>query len=125
MSDRAWAVLRTRRRLEWWIARTPAAPTPRLLVAASLLLEGWTVDGLQQSFSGGQYGAPTLLQPEADAARLIEGHTLEHPEMPEAVRLEVPDWVMPHLQARFGAALSRRNGGRTRARRRSICAPTC
>ena len=26
--------------------------------------------------------------------------------MPEAVRLEVPDWVLPHLQARFGAALA-------------------
>ena len=26
--------------------------------------------------------------------------------MPEAVRLEVPDWVLPHLRARFGAALA-------------------
>ena len=105
VSDRTWAVLRTRRRLEWWIARTRAAPTPRLLVAASLLLEGWTVDGLRQSFSGGQYGPATLIPPETEAARALEGHTLDHPDMPDPVRLEVPDWVMPHLVARFGPAL--------------------
>jgi len=105
VSDRAWRVLRTRRRLEWWIARTPAAPTPRLLVAASLLLEGWTVSGLKQSYSGGQYGPAPLLQPETEAVGALEGHTLAHPAMPDAVRLEVPDWVLPHLQARFGPAL--------------------
>ncbi len=105
VSDRAWRVLRTRRRLGWWIARTQAAPTPRLLVAASLLLEGWTVPGVRQSFSGGQYGPAPLLQPEAEAVAALEGHTLEHPAMPDAVRLEVPDWVLPHLQARFGPAL--------------------
>ena len=36
----------------------------------------------------------------------LERHTLDHPDMPEAVRLEVPDWLLPHLRARFGAALA-------------------
>ena len=105
VSDRAWRVLRTQRRLAWWIGRTEAAPTPRLLIAASLLLEGWTLPGLRQSYSGGQYGPAPLLQPEMAAAQALEGHTLDHPAMPDSVRLEMPDWVLPHLQARFGAAL--------------------
>ncbi|GAC1345615.1 MAG: RsmB/NOP family class I SAM-dependent RNA methyltransferase [Acetobacteraceae bacterium] len=105
VSDRAWRILRTRRRIDWWIAQTAAAPTPRLLVAASLLLEGWTLAGLRQSFSGGQYGPAALIAPEAEALAAIEGHTLDHPAMPEAVRIEVPDWVLPHLAARFGADL--------------------
>jgi len=106
VSDRTWRVLRARRRLTWWIAQTGTAPTPRMLVAASLLLEGWTLAGVGQSYSGGQYGPAPMLRLEADAARVLEGHTLHHPDMPEAVALEVPDWVLPHLQARFGERLA-------------------
>jgi len=106
VSDRAWTVLRTRRRLEWWIARAGGASTSRLLAAASLLFEGWSAAGLKQSFSGGQYAPASLIGPEMAPVRALEGHTLEHPDMPEPVRLEVPDWVMPDLEARFGAALA-------------------
>ncbi len=105
VSERAWHVLRARARLGWWLARAEAPPTPRLLMAASLLLEGWTPDGVAQSFSGGKFAPDRLDGAEAAALRGLAGHTLDHPEMPEAVRLEVPDWVLPSLRARFGAAL--------------------
>ena len=105
VSDRAWGVMRARRRLGWWLDRAGLRPGPRLLVAASLLTEGWTLDGVAQSFSGGQYGPTPLAAAEREALRGVAGHTLDHPHMPEAVRLELPDWVLPHLQARFGAAL--------------------
>ena len=106
VSDRAWRVLRARRRLTWWIEQAKTAPTPRMLVAASLLLEGWTAAGVMQSYSGGQYGAAPMLRLEADAARALEGHTLTHPEMPAAIALEIPDWLLPYLQARFGDRLN-------------------
>ena len=76
-----------------------------MLVAASLLLEGWTAAGVAQSYSGGQFGAAPMLPVEAAAAAALEHHTLLHPDMPAAVRLEVPDWLLPHLAARFGDAL--------------------
>ena len=103
VSERVWSVLRTRRRLSWWLGDTPA--TPRLLVAASLLLEGWTKAGVAQTFSGGQFAAPPLDRGELGVTARIEGHTLDHPEMPAAVRLEIPDWLLPRLQSRFGAGL--------------------
>jgi len=106
VSDRAWRVLRARRRLTWWIEQAKTAPTPRMLVAASLLLEGWTAAGVAQSYSGGQYGPAPMLRSEANAARALEGHTLDHPEMPPAIALEISDWVLPHLQARFGGRLA-------------------
>ena len=105
VSDRVWRVLRSRRRLSWWLERAGTAPTARMLVAASLLLEGWTAAGVQQSYSGGQYGPAPMLPQEAAAAAHIAGHTLEHPAMPEAVHYELPDWLLPHLAARFGDAL--------------------
>ncbi len=105
VSERVWHVLRAQRRLGWWLARGGGAGTARLLVAGSLVLEGWTLGGVAQSYSGGQYGPAPLLQPEVTALRALEGHTLHHPEMPVAVRLEMPDWIEPALAARFGENL--------------------
>jgi 16S rRNA (cytosine967-C5)-methyltransferase len=103
VSDRAWFALRARRRLAWWLNRSGAAATPRLMIAASLLLDNWLLAGVEQSFSGGQFAAAPLVGVERAALRPLEGHTLNHPDMPPAVRLEVPDWIYPLLEARFGA----------------------
>jgi 16S rRNA (cytosine967-C5)-methyltransferase len=106
VSERVWTLLRTRKRLGWWLERVGMRVNPRMLVAASLLTEGWLLSGLVQNFSGGQFG-PTPLNPaEQQALSGLEGHTLEHPEMPEAVRLEVPDWCVEPLRARFGKMLN-------------------
>jgi 16S rRNA (cytosine967-C5)-methyltransferase len=105
VSERAWGVLRARRRLEWWLARGAVPPTPRLLVAALLLFEGWTSTGLGQAFSGGQFAAAQLDATERNGLRPLAGHTLDHPDMPDAVRLEIPDWLLPRLAARFGPML--------------------
>jgi 16S rRNA (cytosine967-C5)-methyltransferase len=105
VSERAWAVLRRQRRLDWWLARASAPPSPRLRLAACLRLEGWTESGVEQSFSGGQF-APARLDPaERAVLRALEGHTLDHPEMPDAVRLELPDWLLAPLRASFPADL--------------------
>ena len=96
---RAW------RRLEWGLQRAGGSAQPRLLVAALSVLGGRPVDSLQRAFSGGRY-APDVLEPfETRVLRALEGHTLDHPEMPEAVALEVPDWLLPLLSAEFGEAL--------------------
>ncbi len=55
VSDRAWLVLRARRRLGWWLQRGGLPIAPRFLVAASLLLEGWTMSGVDQAYSGGRF----------------------------------------------------------------------
>jgi 16S rRNA (cytosine967-C5)-methyltransferase len=103
VSDRVWRVLRSRRRLGWWV---PDDPSPRMLVAASLLLEGWTLAGVTQSFSGGRFAPDPLERDEHRALGRLEGHTLDHPDMPLPVLLEVPDWLAPRLAARFGPALA-------------------
>jgi 16S rRNA (cytosine967-C5)-methyltransferase len=102
VSDRVWRVLRARRRLAWWV---PAA-TPRLLVAASLLTEGWTLEAVISAFSGGRFAPAPLDRAEFAALRPIEGHTLDHPDMPEAIRLELPDWLLPRLLEQFGERLA-------------------
>ena len=119
VSEHVWHVLRHYRRLAWWLAsgrRTGVAPSPdvdggcetqapaRLMVAASLLLEGTTLAAVAALFSGGRFAPPPLDPTEQAALRPLEGHTIDHPAMPEAVRLEMPDWLLPRLIARFGQA---------------------
>lgn len=106
VSERVWRVLRAWRRLGWWLDRAGGEATARLLVGASLLTEGWSLSGVVQAFSGGQYAQATLTAPERAALARIEAHTLDHPDMEDAVRLELPDWIAPRLATRFGSALA-------------------
>jgi 16S rRNA (cytosine967-C5)-methyltransferase len=83
-------VLRTYRRLSWWLA---VPPTPRLLVAASVLLDG----GSLADFTGGHFAPAALAPSEQAILHRLEGRTLNHPSMPEPVRLETPDWLLPRI----------------------------
>jgi 16S rRNA (cytosine967-C5)-methyltransferase len=111
VSERVWGVLRRRLRLGWWLELVDARPTARLLVAVDLLLaEGLDLPAVLRAFPGGQYAAEALNGPEERALRAIAGRrraggVLEHPGMSEAVRLELPDWVLPGFRARFGPRL--------------------
>jgi 16S rRNA (cytosine967-C5)-methyltransferase len=105
VSDRVWRVLRAWYRLSWWLARSGCDPVPRLLVGASLLTEAWRLSALERAFSGGRFAPAPLSAAEHAALVRIEGHTLDHPDMPESIRLELPDWIVPRLAGRFGGAL--------------------
>jgi len=111
VSERVWGVLRRRLRLGWWLELVDARPTARLLVAVDLLLaEGLDLPAVLRAFPGGQYAAEALNGPEERALRAIAGRrraggVLEHPGMSEAVRLELPEWVLPGFRARFGPRL--------------------
>jgi 16S rRNA (cytosine967-C5)-methyltransferase len=105
ISETVWGVLRARRRIGWWIARAGGQATPRLLVAASMMLDDKPLEAVEAVFVGGRFGPPPLLPSEHAALRKLSRQVLDHPDMPEAVRLEVPDWIVPALRARFGEAL--------------------
>jgi 16S rRNA (cytosine967-C5)-methyltransferase len=70
-----------------------------------MLLEGGSFTDVAGTFSGGRFAPAPLARSETASLRPLEGRTLEHPSMPDAVRWEVPDWLLPLLAERFGAAL--------------------
>lgn len=107
VSETVWSVLRQRRRLAWWIERAQGAVSARLLAAASFVLQGQDYGDVVALFSGGRYAAEPLDGAEVETLRRLKGHTILHPAMPEAVRSEVPDWIMPALTARFGGETER------------------
>jgi 16S rRNA (cytosine967-C5)-methyltransferase len=106
VSTLVWGVLRARRHLGWWLEHFGAEPTPRLLLAVQAVFSGMTVHKISMAFLAGRYGPPPLAEAESIVLEKFAGHTLEHPNMPDAVKYEVPDWILPRLEAQFGPALA-------------------
>lgn len=100
-----YTLLRHRARLGWWLARKGQEDTPRLRLLAYLALaERRPLEQIQRLFNGGKF-APEPLSAREEAMLVgLRGATMQHPEMPEAVRLECPDWALAPLQSRFGDA---------------------
>ncbi len=107
LSDRLWAMLRAAPRLVWHLERARAPITPRTLMLAQLAVaEGMPADAVAGLFNAARHGPAPLAEAEKRALSALAGRQLDDPAMPEAVRLGVPDWLLPRLSARFGAALA-------------------
>ncbi len=65
-----------------------------------------TVPKIAMAFVSGRYGPPPLDAAETALLEQLAGHSFEHPGMPDAVKYEIPDWVLPRLAAGFGPALA-------------------
>ncbi len=107
ISEQVWAALRAWRRLGWWLAaaRNGEEPGPRLRMAALMLLTGANIAALEALFSGARHAPPPLTGPERAVLARLAGRTLDHPRLSAAVANEVPDFLYPLLEARFGADL--------------------
>ncbi|HEY1856643.1 RsmB/NOP family class I SAM-dependent RNA methyltransferase [Acidocella sp.] len=105
VSTLVWGVLRARRHLGWWLNHFEAPETPRLLLAVQALFTGMTPHKIAMAFTSGRYGPPAVTPEEMAVLDKFAGRTLEHPNMPEAVKHEIPDWILPKLRAQFGPTL--------------------
>jgi 16S rRNA (cytosine967-C5)-methyltransferase len=106
VSDLAWGAIRQKLRLDWHLAQLGARPTARLVLAAHLLLaEGWPLQKLGGHFTGDRFAPSPLSAEEVALLRRLAGTPLVHPAMEEGTRLNLPDWALPGLRARFGEAL--------------------
>lgn len=105
VSARVWRVLRHWRRLHWWIGRAGGQVTPRTLVLAMMALEPGTHENPRELFTGGRYAPLGLIGHESALYDHLHGQAMVHADMPRAVRLEVPDWLLPRLERTFGEGL--------------------
>ncbi len=110
ISTLVYAVLRRRSQLDWWIGfvregnqRGAFAPNPRQRVIAALgILENWPGEEIERSFDGSKFRPDQLSPVERTQAYALSGRTIDHPEQPDAVRYNCPDWLLPSLRERFG-----------------------
>ena len=101
-------ILRHHARLGWWMEKIEAEKTPRnrLLTYMALVKENKLKD-IGEMFSGGKYAPPKLEDSERVFLRQLDGHTIEHPSMPDEVKAECPPWAAGPLKERFGKNFSR------------------
>jgi 16S rRNA (cytosine967-C5)-methyltransferase len=109
VADRVWSILRRYGQLAWWLERTRHPERGgRAVVAADLILsEGMSLGDVTAICDGGTYRPAPLNEAELRALRQMEGHSLPHPEQPDWVRLNVQEWVAPHLIEAYGQAWGR------------------
>src|SRR5229473_406072 len=113
VAERVWGILRRHGQLYWWLERTrhPAfhgGGSARAIVAADLLLtDKLELRQVEAMFDGGTYRPAPLDEAELRALRQMEGHSLPHPDQPDWVRLNVQEWVAPHLKEAYGEAWGR------------------
>lgn len=98
ISSRVWNIIRDWRKLTWRLRSDDG----RLLVAASLLLEATPLARVEALYDGGPHSPRPLDAAERATLHALEGADRLHPRMPRDVRLEVPAWVLPRLEERFG-----------------------
>ncbi|HSE78006.1 MAG TPA: RsmB/NOP family class I SAM-dependent RNA methyltransferase [Alphaproteobacteria bacterium] len=111
----AYAVLRHRAQLDWWLARTregagrgPFAPDARQRVLTWLAIgERWEAERIAASFDGAKFRPPALGPREVSLVGALVGRTLDHPEQPDWVRFNLPQWLEAKLRQRFGADFNR------------------
>ncbi|MBU2358580.1 MAG: RsmB/NOP family class I SAM-dependent RNA methyltransferase [Alphaproteobacteria bacterium] len=95
-------VLRHHARLGWWLDRQGGSDTPRgRLLAWLALVEGHSPDQIRRLFSGAKDARPALTDDETALLTALQGSTILHPDVPEEVRLECPDWAAGPLRHRF------------------------
>ncbi len=103
VAEGLYGLLRRHARLGWWIARSGGPDTPRTRVMADLLLtQGRRLDTLARVFDGARFAPPPLDAGEERLVRRLDNHTLDHPDMPDAVRFECPDWAAEPLSRALG-----------------------
>ena len=107
ISDLVYAVLRSHARVGWWLAKCERPATPRSRLLAWLALgRVRTLDQIQTLFSGADDAPAALTEAERRLLVRLQGGSLDHPDMPETVRVECPDWALEPLRRRFGTAFA-------------------
>ena len=104
IAARLYGIARARARLGWWIERLGLADTPRHRTLIWLAVgEGLDAARIDHLFDDSTHGPGTLNDEERALAARLAGQPLDHPEMPETVRIECPPAYETGLRARFGA----------------------
>ncbi|MCB9990033.1 MAG: RsmB/NOP family class I SAM-dependent RNA methyltransferase [Rhodospirillales bacterium] len=109
IAERAYGIMRTHARLGWWLEKTGRADTPRSRVITYLALVELKsgIFDILELFDGTKYGPELLSEDEHKFAKYLADKQIDHPDMPEAVRLECPPEREEVLRALFGDALEK------------------
>ncbi len=108
IAGHVYTVLRHRPALDWWARKHPVEIGPRSRVLAALvLIDGSRPEAIAACCDGDRFRPAPLSEAEERLVRRLAAHTLRHPDMPQAVANNLPDWLEPYLEQVFGERLER------------------
>jgi 16S rRNA (cytosine967-C5)-methyltransferase len=115
INARVYGAVRRRFRLDWWLARLGAEPSPRMRILADLALsDGLSAQEAASLFDGSEHGPAVLSEIELAFYNQLMGQPLEHADAPGWVRHECPEWIAtrlaPALGDRIGSCLNALTG---------------
>ncbi|MQX36285.1 RsmB/NOP family class I SAM-dependent RNA methyltransferase [Roseospira navarrensis] len=99
VTERVYGLLRRHARLGWWTG--DGSPRERL-IADLVLTDRLPPKAIKALFTGQGHDPEPLTSAERTLADRLVGQPLEPREMPEAARLELPDWLLPALTESLG-----------------------
>ncbi|MFC4351680.1 RsmB/NOP family class I SAM-dependent RNA methyltransferase [Fodinicurvata halophila] len=101
-----YGALRSHARLDWWIRTCGAEVTPRRQILAwRLLALGESLERLRERLGTGKYAPAAPDGEEMELLQCLSTHTLDHPDQPMDVALEMPEWLMEPLSHALGERL--------------------
>ena len=102
IAERVYNMMRAYARLGWWCSHVNLEDTPRSrVIICALLIDQKTPNDLEKLFNGNKYHPDSLQENEIEAIKSITGQ-LDHSDMPDAVRVECPEWAEERLRLLFG-----------------------
>lgn len=95
-------IVRSTARLGWWLDHVKLEDTPRSRALVYIMLDGLSDHDVSIRFTGEKYCPDPLSDDEKAAVEKLNGSQLIHDDMPEAVKVECPDWAEDKLRPLFG-----------------------
>ena len=106
ISELIYYILRHGATLEWWLEKTNKNGGPRgIVILALVFFKRAHIGQFAEWFSGEEYCPAPLTEVERTMIALYAGKELIHGTLPEAARLNYPDWMERRLHALFGEKL--------------------
>jgi 16S rRNA (cytosine967-C5)-methyltransferase len=108
ISGLAFKILRHQEKLNWWAAHVGLSDTRKSryqVLLGLILLEGLELAEVDEIFSGMEYGPTALYEVELYALQQMRPQSIDHKDMPESVRLDLPEWSYKKLKDVYGDGL--------------------
>lgn len=105
IAERLYRIMRHRARYSWWLKQSKLGETARNFVLTDCAFHDDRAEERLFDGNGGQYATEALNEEEQAYLKGLHGKSIESDDMPQAVRLEIPDWAEKRMIKRFGDAL--------------------
>lgn len=89
-----YTILRKRHQIEWWCNQCEIEISPRSLILTALALTSvWEQAKVEAAFAESPHGPSELTSEEENFRARLAVETLDHPDQPKSVKLNIPTWL--------------------------------